>query len=237
MNRKKVLEQQHAVLKALSGKIDDYYLAGGTALSLFYFQHRLSVDLDFFTPDYSIKRISGITDYLQNSLKKEIRLAAQFQGKDKAKFQIFNVYFGKDDTLKVDFVEDLFKLIKEPKSVEGIKILSLEDIYIRKLYAIAGMIPALDTAGRKKFLGQRAEAKDFFDVYFLSSTFMALSEFCQKYADANLKEGLVTWFRAYDRMKMVDGVLTLETDKKVDYKAMEKHFAGEAGRMVEKLIG
>ena len=49
---KRIVSCQKTVLKALSGRMDNFYLAGGTALSLFYFQHRLSVDLDFFTQNF-----------------------------------------------------------------------------------------------------------------------------------------------------------------------------------------
>ena len=66
--RKLVTVCQKKVLKKLSGKIDDFYLAGGTALSLFYFQHRLSVDLDFFAPakEFSFRRVEEIVAELEN---------------------------------------------------------------------------------------------------------------------------------------------------------------------------
>ena len=38
MRKKDIRKYQGIALKALAGKIDDFYLAGGTALSLFYFQ-------------------------------------------------------------------------------------------------------------------------------------------------------------------------------------------------------
>jgi len=45
-------EFQKEVLDVLSKNkfiTDNFYLSGGTALSEFYFQHRLSEDLDFFS--------------------------------------------------------------------------------------------------------------------------------------------------------------------------------------------
>ena len=103
MKKQKVLKYQNSVLKALSGRIDDFYLAGGTALSLFYFQHRLSVDLDFFAATFSQKRVNEILGCLKKSLNREIKLVAQALGKDKAKLQIYDIYFSKKDTLKIDF--------------------------------------------------------------------------------------------------------------------------------------
>ena len=73
----KISEFQERVLKALSGKIDDFYLAGGTALSLYYFHHRQSLDLDFFTTEFSPKRITEIAKYLSAALKKDANLIAE----------------------------------------------------------------------------------------------------------------------------------------------------------------
>ncbi len=51
---------------------DSYYFTGGTALSEFYFQHRLSEDLDFFTEDEVIT-----TDVL--SLMKKVAVKLQIK--------------------------------------------------------------------------------------------------------------------------------------------------------------
>ena len=236
MKKQKTLGYQNSVLKALSGRIDDFYLAGGTALSLFYFQHRMSVDLDFFTPAFSQKRINEILGCLKKSLNREIKLVAQALGKDKAKLQIYDIYFSKKDTLKIDFVEDIFKLIKPTKIVNGINVLSLEDIYIRKLYAIVGVIPIQDIIGKRKLVGGRADAKDFYDIYFLSHTFMPISKFVSKYGDPAMIEGLISWFRTYDRIQMIDGILSLKIDKKLNYKNMEKHLSQEIDEIIKKQI-
>jgi hypothetical protein len=236
MRKDTVLNYQDTVLKSLSYKIDDFYLAGGTALSLFYFNHRVSIDLDFFTPRFSYKRINEIVSYLKTELKKEIKLTAQSLESNKTKMLVYYIYFTQRNTLRIDFVEDVFGLIKEPKIVDGIKILSLEDIYLRKIYALIGVLPALNGVGRKKFVGGRTEAKDFFDLYFLSHTFMPLCQFVDKYGDSVIKEGIISWYRTYDRMTIIDGILRLKTDKKIDYKSMEKHLHKEIDRIVERQV-
>ncbi|MFH1863611.1 MAG: nucleotidyl transferase AbiEii/AbiGii toxin family protein [bacterium] len=38
-----------------------FYLTGGTALSYFYFKHRFSEDLDFFSEDVAINKVHAIT--------------------------------------------------------------------------------------------------------------------------------------------------------------------------------
>jgi len=228
---------QKKVLTALSGRIDDFYLAGGTALSLFYFKHRTSVDLDFFTHAFAYSRVTEITEYLKNSLNKRLTVAGQNLNGKSARMVIYNIHFTARDLLKLDFVEDTISLLKETRIVDGIHILSLEDIYLRKLYALAGMIKTFDEAGRPLFAGGRMEAKDFYDIYILSHTFMPLSKFIVKYCDRMMVEAVIRWFRTFDRMSIIDGVLTLDTNKAVDYKALERHFKEEIDRLINYEIG
>lgn len=229
---------QKKVLKALSGKIDDFYLAGGTALALFYFQHRLSIDLDFFTPAkyFSSKRVDQIAALLKAAVDRPISLAAQNLNKRQTRMMIYNIHFTKQEVLKIDFVEDIFPLLAPPKAIDGVRVLSLEDIYLRKLYAICGALPALDETGREHFIGGRAAAKDFYDLFYLSHTFMPLSKFVAKYGNRQMIQGVIAWFNSYGRMAMMDGVLNLDTAHKPDCKIMEKHFAQEVDKIVGKEI-
>jgi len=236
MKGKKILKYQQAALKALSGKIDNFYLAGGTALALFYFQHRLSIDLDFFTPKFSSAEVRRTMEYLEKVLKVKSGLMGQTLKKDTAKIMVYNIYFAKNDSLKIDFVEDFNKLIKRPKVVDGINVLSLEDIYIRKIYALVGYVRTVDEVGRAKLIGGRSEAKDFYDIYFLSHTFMPLSKFVNRYCGIAIIEGLVRWFRAFDRMDLTDGILTLDTNKKTYYRIMENHFKKEIDKIIKKQL-
>lgn len=233
MKNESTRKQQERVLKALSGRIDEFYLAGGTALSLFYFQHRLSVDLDFFTQEFSQKRIREIMDFLQDALKRKVELKGHSLGEKEAKMLVYHVYFGPTQILKIDFIEDTSPLLKPTKRVEDIRVMSLEDIYVRKLYAIVGALSRIDAIGRKKFVGGRLEAKDFYDLYVLSHTFTPLSMFVEKYGSPLIREGLVRWFRSYDRMNMIDGVLTLKIGNEVDYKKIENHFKKEIDKIIE----
>ncbi|MCX5667160.1 MAG: nucleotidyl transferase AbiEii/AbiGii toxin family protein [Candidatus Omnitrophica bacterium] len=234
---KKITKYQKDVLKALSGRAGNFYLAGGTALSLFYFQHRLSVDLDFFARVFVHSDVKRIVAYLENALKKKMTIEGQSLKEKTAKIVVYNMHFTAKETLKIDFVEDTVDLLNEPKLVDGIRVLSLEDIYLRKLYALAGMFKVADETGRNKFIGGRTEAKDFYDVYFLSHTFMPLSEFLAKYCDHAVMEAIVRWFRTFDRTCMMDGVLALITSKAIDYKLIERHFKVEINEIIEHEIG
>jgi len=62
---------------------------------------------------------------------------------------------------------------------------------------------------------------------------MPLSQFAEEYGNLMIKEGLTSWFRAYDRMNMINGILTLETTGEIDYKSMEKHFSDEIDKIIE----
>jgi predicted nucleotidyltransferase component of viral defense system len=229
----KIIEHQKQVLKALSGKLEGYYLAGGTALSLFYFQHRLSVDLDFFTRRFDYQNVQLVIKHLEESLNRKIELVGSSLDDRTARMAVYNIYFTAHDALKIDLVEDTVEPIKDTMVVDGIPVLSLEDIYIRKLYALAGMVKADDRTGRGKFLGGRAEAKDLYDIYCLSHTFMPLSEFVKRYCDRTVTEAVIRWYRTFDRTSMMDGVLDLITTSDVDYKAQERHFEKEVDKLVE----
>ena len=127
-----IIKEISRVLKALTGKMDGYYLAGGTALSLFYFQHRESYDLDFFSKEFSKKRIEDIVKNLSADIDKKLSLIGEETKKDRAQVLVYS-YKVNEDTLKIDFVEDAYKLIKPPKIINGIPALEKEDIYLRRI--------------------------------------------------------------------------------------------------------
>jgi len=231
MNR--VIKEINGVLKALSGRMECYYLAGGTALSLFYFQHRESYDLDFFTKDFSKKSIENIVKGLSVSAGKSISLIGEENKDDKAKMLVYSYRVG-EEVLKIDFVEDVYELIKQPKIIDGVPVLSKEDIYSRKIFAACGSYAVINEIGNKQFKGGRQEAKDFFDLYFLSTTFMPLSKFATEYCSPGQIESIVVWYRTYDRTAMKLGLLDIITDKRVDFHDMEKHFKGEIEQIIEK---
>jgi len=235
---KSIEKCQDNVLDFLAAKIDDFYLSGGTALSKFYFRHRISDDLDFFTKKFNRQRIVNLVGNLQGGLKTKIRLLAeQTKMKEKVKMMIYILDFGKQNMLKIDFVEDYVNLIFPFKNINGIHVLSLEDIFLRKTYTLTEVGEATDSIGRKIATG-REEAKDFYDVYYLSHTFMNLSEFASKFCDSVIREKLVYWFRTYNRMEMKTGLLELKLQgkKSIDFREIEKHFKSEIDKILEKEI-
>jgi predicted nucleotidyltransferase component of viral defense system len=232
-----ITKWQDKILKVLAGKAGDFCLGGGTALSKVYFHHRESLDLDFFTFKFSRKKIISLIEFLSVNLGKDFELVKEQQKKDKVRIMIFSARLSKTKSLKIDFIEDYIKTIKTPKDVDGICVFSLEDIYLRKIYAIAGTIDTIDLVGRNIREGGRQEAKDFYDLYFLSHTFMNLAGFVLRYCNAATQEALVHWFRTYSRMEIKTGLLELRTRNKLNFRDMEKHFKKEIDCLLEKQIG
>ena len=221
----------------MSGKIDDFYLAGGTALSLYYFNHRVSVDLDFFTHDFKSSNVEEISEFISSGLKKKIKLISRLSEKNKAQVSVYTLDLGRGKSLKIDFIEDFIKFIKPLKLINGINILSLEDIYLRKLYAILGQSVIEDAIGRKISNGGRREAKDFYDLYCLSQVFMKLSDFAYKYGNPLIRESIIRWFRTYKRFDMKTGLLELGIKKTFDFSDIERHFKREIDKIIEEEVG
>ena len=117
-------------------ELQDFYLVGGTCLSLRY-GHRKSIDLDLFsTKDFDIDEIVKV---LENNFSGfEYRNTGSTIG-----------IFGFIDNVKVDFVKyHYFKLIDEPIVEDNIRMFSDKDIIAMKVFAVL----------------KRAQKKDFWDI-------------------------------------------------------------------------
>ena len=122
------------------------YLTGGTALSRFYFQHRLSEDLDFFTTTDDLKLIAN-----------DLRLRLIAQGYE-VEIKKLDIYFARfyvlhaGATLKVEFVKEFHLIDPLIQTEHGIYINSLEDIGANKITAFE----------------DRAAIKDIVDLYYIT---------------------------------------------------------------------
>ncbi len=129
---------------------EKFYFTGGTALSLYYLQHRLSVDLDFFSEDkFDINEV--ITRL--NNWKKLSEFS--FTQTNIENTHIFLLEFPKNQTVKIDINFYPYKPLKKHRWIDGIKVNSQLDIAVNKMIAIS----------------QRTEVKDFVDLYFLLKEF------------------------------------------------------------------
>lgn len=229
-----ILVLQDKVLEVLKDKLGDFALAGGTALARCYFKHRESDDLDFFSSKFIPKEVERIVSFIGGSLKREMKLDTMQLKGDFAKYMRFYVGTGRNK-LKIEFVEDVYRRLKSHSIIDGIPVFSREDIYLRKIYAACGIRATEDHAGRKIFLGGRQEAKDFFDIYFLSYAFIPLSEFAEHYCNEVEKESIITWYRNYNRQEMKLGLLeSIKTTHKVDFQEVERHFRTQIETIIKK---
>lgn len=149
-HRRELMQKQSLIqLKNVAGKLlssgilpQDSYLAGGTAI-FFYLNHRVSVDLDFFTefnftPEKLFFHLQQCFEKVSLEVLEDETIIA-FLTDNKIKFSMFH--------LPYPLIQNLHFHNLEP----GIDcpLASLEDIVAMKSIAIA----------------QRGSAKDFFDLF------------------------------------------------------------------------
>lgn len=138
-------------------KFQEFFLVGGTALSL-KLGHRMSVDIDVFTDkEFDAASIGAYLD-------------ANYELTDSS--VIKNGVFGFIEEVKVDLISHRYPLIKPVEVIDGIRMLSLEDIGAMKLHAI---------------VQNGSRLKDFIDVYYLLERIpltLVSNTYCQKYPNA-----------------------------------------------------
>jgi len=117
-------------------------LTGGTALSAFYLEHRLSEDLDFFSNEkISFTIVEEFLKKLNNI--DGISFTKLFDR------NIFNLKFKDGGKMKVEATYYPLKNLEETIVIDNLQIDSFLDIVVNKLCAIA----------------DRIDAKDYVDVY------------------------------------------------------------------------
>ena len=138
---------KHDFLVSFFKKSQDFFLTGGSALGLFYYDHRFSYDLDLFT----LKEIDwDFHERLFISVVEEIK--ARYESITKAPFfHRYQLNRGKETEI-IDFViEKVFQVDKEKNTFGMIKVDTLLEIGVNKICTLLG----------------RTEVKDIIDLYFL----------------------------------------------------------------------
>ena len=172
-------------------------LCGGTALSRFYLQHRLSYDLDFFLP--SGFNAQAMLDQLASKVAiSNLEITHDSAKADQLHFTVETA----GSPIKISLVEDMYASLypavpiapavsKLPLMTEGIA-----GLYHRKLRTIVGWADAMATHPA----GGRQTARDMFDLYVLSQAHMPLRPFIESlpytFAITAFEEGLAAmpWF-------------------------------------------
>jgi len=148
------------LLKALMNDplLDDFFLVGGTALSL-QIGHRKSIDLDLFS----------LSDFDENALLEAMENKYGFY----MDFQSKNTLKGQVSGIKVDFITHKYPLVHPLLLIDDVRMAGLSDIAAMKLNAIAG---------------NGTRAKDFIDIAYLSSfltTKQIVDAYQNKYSTRN----------------------------------------------------
>ena len=139
------------------------YLGGGTAVAV-HLRHRLSVDLDFFYHDSSVD-LDGLID--------EIEALGAFAVTRRAPGTLRGLFEGtKVEFLHADEVRRQV-LLREPSRMAGLRVAALEDLMAMKL----------------KVIGDRGEARDYFDV-------MSIDE----HGTVTLEDGIALYLERYALM-------------------------------------
>lgn len=124
--------------------VENFYLTGGTALSEFYLEHRLSEDLDFFSEqEFDPLFISSTFKKLQDKARiVKIDYEQSFNR---------NLFFLEleDDAIKTEFTYFPFARIESKKQFGDLYVDSLIDIAVNKIFTIY----------------QKPRSRDFIDLH------------------------------------------------------------------------
>jgi predicted nucleotidyltransferase component of viral defense system len=155
---------QQRILKAI-GRSDltpAFHLTGGTALAVYYLQHRYSEDLDFFAE--AREAMTGVTA-IAAEIAREVEAQVEFTRTFPTFVETFLTSTA-GERVKIDFAFDTpFRLL--PTTADpayGIQVDNATDIACNKLAALFG----------------RSEPKDFVDVYFICRELLSFDELYQQ---------------------------------------------------------
>ena len=182
------------LLKMLESEsvMSNFNLAGETSLAL-YLGHRISVDLDLFTPE------SFDAGKLEIFLRDKYGFRTDFMEKNTLK--------GTIDGVKIDCITHSYGYLEKPYTESDIRLYSMEDVIAMKLSAIA------DNGSR---------LKDFIDIAFLSTRFpfnSMLRLYERKFPGSNLIRPFkaITYF---DDIDFEEDIVML--NGKYDWKLIER---------------
>lgn len=209
-----IREAQIKLLSIFAKSAKTFALAGGTALELYYLQHRFSRDLDFFSPTFNTIEIEKIVSAISRGLKKKVILENKFTLPDRAKVHFYTIPLGKAN-LKIDFIEELF--FKKPaiRHFNKIPVYDVKNIYFHKIIALVGSKIGINEIGREEIQG-RNKARDIFDLYYCSKKIHPLRLFL-KTLNREYQRAMVLWYRTFSRLDFKLEILNLDVyDKNLD---------------------
>ncbi len=124
-----------------------FYLTGGTALSEFYFQHRLSEDIDLFSEEEVNPRV--VESFLQ---KISVKLGiSKIIKQNYLGLYTYKLQYKDGKELKVDFNYYPFPEVEKGTYFKNLKVSSIYDIAVNKIHTVT----------------MRSRSRDYIDLYFI----------------------------------------------------------------------
>jgi len=186
--------EQKRITALVTNRFKQFYLTGGTALS-FYFKHRFSDDLDFFTQKYKSQEPDQVIKFISQKIGSPFHLQEEQDNPRLVPMKIYTLKLKGGEELKIDFVKDFAKNLGKVK--KGLH--SVEDIYFRKIMAVMGPQDMMTETGMLPPSG-RQRAKDLFDLYHLSVHHQPLVDFFLSHFSPSYAPRFIAWYRRFDRM-------------------------------------
>lgn len=151
---------QQQLLKSIGSSPirDQFYLTGGTALSAFYLHHRYSEDLDLFTADpLAVTRVAPVLQDIAKDLNAQVSFTRTLGS-------FLECFFERDsgERVKMDFAQD------SPYRLQPTLLDTEYNVYVDNATDIA--------CNKLSALFDRAEPKDFVDVFFVCQELMPFAE-------------------------------------------------------------
>ena len=191
---------------------DTFFLTGGTALSAFYLQHRISEDLDFFTEEEGqVDRALPLIQDIAVKLTGKLEVRRSFRS-------YLELFITKgEEALRCDFAMDspyrlMEKIFKEDY---GIYVDNVQDISCNKLSA----------------LYDRTEPKDFVDVYFIDKEIIPFDKLVQEAKKKHV--GLDNYWLAVSLAKIEDFVVLPKMLRPVSLDELKDFFKEKVRKLMK----
>src|SRR5580658_3454148 len=97
-----IQKEQRRITDMVTLKFKDYYLTGGTALA-FYFKHRFSEDLDFFSQKYQKSDPEKIMKYISAETGFDYQLDTEDDSPKLIPMKVYFMELKDKQVLKIDF--------------------------------------------------------------------------------------------------------------------------------------
>lgn len=125
----------------------NFYLTGGTALSEFYFKHRLSEDIDLFSEkEVNARAIEAFLEKISPKVGISKIIKQNYLG-----LYTYKLKYKDGDILKIDFNYYPFPKVEKGVYFGKLEVSSIYDIAVNKIHTVA----------------MRSQTRDFVDLYFI----------------------------------------------------------------------